>query len=189
MDSVTEHDKRDVATAVTLVMSSTAGRRWVLATAGGPFLPAALGVGSVLTTLLFAGAQSEPGATARLGPSCARAGAAVVLGAARPPDSIWQLDGSPGSTALPTSAAAAAIARDVATYRGVDTATATLAGSRSAPTVHLDVAVETHASVADLRNRITAEALPRLRTALQMDQLPAQLVLRLDAHDGTRRVR
>jgi hypothetical protein len=85
-------------------------------------------------------------------------------------------------------AAAAAIARDVTTYRGVDTATATLAGSRSAPTVHLDVAVETRASVADLRNRITDEVLPRLRTALRMDQLPAQLVLRLDAHDGTRRV-
>jgi hypothetical protein len=107
----------------------------------------------------------------------------------RPPDSIWQLDGSPGSTVLPTAAAAAAIARDVATYRGVDTAAATLAGPRSAPTVHLDVAVETRASVADLRNRITAEALPRLRTALQTDQLPAQLVLRLDARDGTRRVR
>ena len=110
----------------------------------------------------------------------------------RPPESIWQLDGSsttPGSTALPTSAAATAIARDVSAYRGVDTATATLAGARSAPTVHLDVAVETHASVADLRDRITEEALPRLRTALQVDRLPAQLVLRLDAHEGTRRVR
>jgi len=74
-------------------------------------------------------------------------------------------------------------------YRGVDTATATLAGARSAPTVHLDVAVETHAPVADLRDRITDEALPRLRTALRMDRLPAQLVLRLDAHNGTRRVR
>ncbi len=110
----------------------------------------------------------------------------------RPPDSIWHLDRSPtapGSTALPTSAAAAAIAHDITTYRGVDTATATLAGSHSAPTVHLDVAIETRASVADLRHRITTEALPRLRTALQLDQLPAQLVLRLDAHDGTRRVR
>ena len=94
-----------------------------------------------------------------------------------------------GSTALPTSAAAAAIARDVAAYGGVSTATATLAGARSAPTVHLDVAVETHPSVADLRDRITEEALPQLRTALQVDRLPAQLVLRLDAHEGTRRVR
>jgi len=97
----------------------------------------------------------------------------------RPPESIWQLDGSsttPGSTALPTSAAATAIARDVSAYRGVDTATATLAGARSAPTVHLDVAVETHPSVADLRDRITDEALPRLRTALQTYRLPAQLV-------------
>jgi hypothetical protein len=55
--------------------------------------------------------------------------------------------------------------------------------------VHLDVAVETHAPVADLRDRITDEALPRLRTALRMDRLPAQLVLRLDARNGTRRVR
>jgi hypothetical protein len=102
----------------------------------------------------------------------------------RPSGSVWEL----GGTALPTSAAAAAVAHDITAYRGVSAATATLAGPRTAPTLHLDVAVATDASVADLRRRITDEALPRLREALELDDIPAQLVLRLDTHNRTQRV-
>jgi hypothetical protein len=102
----------------------------------------------------------------------------------RPSGGVWEL----GGTALPTSAAAAAVAQDITAYRGVSAATATLSGPPTAPTLHLDVAVATDASVAGLRHRIAAEALPRLRGALELDDLPAQLVLRLDAHDAAQRV-
>lgn len=110
----------------------------------------------------------------------------------RPTGGTWRLGGPgpvSGSTRFPTAAAAAAVAHDIEGYRGTGSVTATVAGTRSAPALLLDVAVETGTSSAELRRRVATHALPRLRTALQLDTLPTQLVLRLDARDRSPRVR
>lgn len=110
----------------------------------------------------------------------------------RPAGGTWQIGdqgtGS-GSATLPTAAAAAALARDIENYRGAGSVTATLTGTPTAPAALLDVAVDSSASATDLRRRIATQALPRLRTALQLEALPTQLVLRLDAQDHDQRVR
>ena len=110
----------------------------------------------------------------------------------RPTGGTWRLGGPgpvSGSTLLPTAAAASAVAHDIEGYRGTGSVTATVAGTRSAPALLLDVTVETGTSIADLRHHIAAHALPRLRTALQLDTLPTRLVLRLDTRDRGPRVR
>jgi hypothetical protein len=62
----------------------------------------------------------------------------------------------------------------------VHKASARLAGSRAQPALHLVVATEDRADISGLRKRIDTEALPRLRHALDIDTLPADLLLRLD---------
>lgn len=59
-------------------------------------------------------------------------------------------------------------------------ATARLSGNRAHPMLHLVVATEDHTDVNELRERIDAEALPRLRQALDLEHLDADLLLRLD---------
>jgi hypothetical protein len=100
----------------------------------------------------------------------------------RPPTRTWRLgtDTSRGTTQLHTDEAAAAIATDIQTYRGVARASATLTGPRAQPELHLLVHTETGTDIAPLRERITTHALPRLRAALELQHLPTDLLLRLD---------
>lgn len=99
-----------------------------------------------------------------------------------PPSRTWRLvtDAGRGVTYLDTSHAAAAIAEDVQTYRGVARATATLTGPRAQPHLRLTVHTETATAINPLRRRITEHALPRLRQALELEHLPTELLLRLD---------
>ena len=99
-----------------------------------------------------------------------------------PASRTWRLvtDAGRGVTYLDTSHAAAAIAQDVATYRGVAKASATLTGPRAQPRLRLTVHTETGTTINPLRQRITEHALPRLRHALELEQLPTELLLRLD---------
>jgi hypothetical protein len=84
-----------------------------------------------------------------------------------------------GTTRMDAAAAAAAVAADVESYTGVDRASAVLSGDRSHPELHLTVATTDDADVRDLRHRIDTHALPRLRQALELDSLPAELLLRV----------
>lgn len=109
----------------------------------------------------------------------------------RPPTRTWRLttDSSRGATHLDTDEAAAAIAADIRAYSGVARASATLTGPRAQPELLLVVHTETGTDIAPLRERINAHALPRLRTALELDHLPAELLLRLDTAAPASRAR
>ena len=100
----------------------------------------------------------------------------------RPPTLIWRLPGSgdTGTTDLAADLAADAVAADIAAYRGVAKAGATLAGPRAQPELHLVVSTEAGTDIGPLRERITTHALPRLRAALELEELPTDLLLRLD---------
>ena len=120
--------------------------------------------------------------------------AAVIVGLAclrwllaqmirRPMTGTWTLtDNNPrqGTTKMAAATAAAPLAAEIETYPGVHKATARLSGSRSQPVLHLEVATQDQADIGGLRDRIDTQALPRLRHALDIDTLPADLLLRLD---------
>lgn len=84
-----------------------------------------------------------------------------------------------GATRLPAKVVAAAVERDVNGLPGVDKATARLLGGRDHPRLLLNVAYSSHADLASLRRHLTEEVLPRVRTALEREKLPAMVRLRL----------
>lgn len=107
----------------------------------------------------------------------------LAQGLRRPRTGTWSLhpDAAGGGTTLPADAAGAAVAADIAGYPGVRKATATLTGTREAPLLQLEVTTEVNTPVGVLRDRIGTHALPRLRTALDLDDVPTSLLLRVDA--------
>lgn len=105
----------------------------------------------------------------------------------RPATGTWSLrqGASGGSTTLPADAAGDAVAADIEGYTGVRKATATLTGTHEAPLLQLEVTTEENTPVGALRDRITAHALPRLCAALDLDDVPTSLLLRVDAARST----
>lgn len=85
-----------------------------------------------------------------------------------------------GTTTIDSDDVADAFAADIETYPGVLSARAALTGPRHRPDLHLEITAGTDVELADLRGRIADHALPRLRSAMDIDGLHADLVLRLD---------
>ncbi|MEU0535774.1 alkaline shock response membrane anchor protein AmaP [Amycolatopsis tolypomycina] len=119
------------------------------------------------------------------------AAVAVVLGllllrwllaqlARKPKSHTWRFESDPhtGRTELAASTAIQPFTAEVATYPGVHAAHATLAGTRENPAVALVLSAEQDGDVAAIRDRIETEALPRLRTALDLDALPSTVEFR-----------
>lgn len=107
----------------------------------------------------------------------------------RPRAVSWRLPGDPdrGVTVLNAGTAAAPVAADIETYDGVRSVTAWLDGPRAEPALYLHVRTEYDADLAALRRRIHEHALPRLRSALELDQLPsAVLITPTGAHTRAR---
>lgn len=104
----------------------------------------------------------------------------------RPPTETWRLPAAPvdgadrGSTTIDSDDVADAFAADIETYPGVLSAAAALTGPRHRPDLHLEITAGTDVDLADLRGRIAEHALPRLRSAMDIEGLRADLVLRLD---------
>jgi hypothetical protein len=82
-----------------------------------------------------------------------------------------------GTTVLPADAATGAITEELESYPSIRSADAALRGSRVEPGLGLAVTAENHADPAMLRGSIEREAIPHLRTALELDTLPT--VMRL----------
>ena len=106
----------------------------------------------------------------------------LAQGLRRPKTGTWTLTDNPrpGTTKIAAHTAAAPLVTEIETYPGVHKASARLSGSHTHPAVHLVVATEDRADISGLRERIDTRALPRLRQALDLDTLPANLLLRLD---------
>lgn len=109
----------------------------------------------------------------------------------RPKTGTWRLpaDSGRGSTHIDTDHAVDAVVADITGYPGVAKASAALTGPRAQPALHLVVHTETGTDVGPLRDRIASHALPRLRHALELDTLPAELLLRLNTTSATSRTR
>jgi hypothetical protein len=91
----------------------------------------------------------------------------------------WRVAANPdrGVTTLPADAAAAPLAADVAAYHGVRGATARLAGPPRTPQLYLHVRTEYDTDLTALRRQIEQHALPRLRGALELDDLPSAILI------------
>jgi hypothetical protein len=91
----------------------------------------------------------------------------------------WRISANPdrGTTMLPADAASAPLAADVAAYPGVHGATARLVGPPRTPQLYLHVRTEYDTDLPALRRRIEQHALPRLRSALELDDLPSAIII------------
>ncbi|WP_020669300.1 alkaline shock response membrane anchor protein AmaP [Amycolatopsis nigrescens] len=129
----------------------------------------------------------------------AAAAVAVVLGllclrwllaqaARKPKTSTWRLERRPeqGSTRLDAAVATQPLAEEIEAYPGVHSVRATLAGAQQSPSLFLAVGAERGADLGELRRRIEGHALPRLRQALDLGELPAAVEFRLTAKTGAR---
>lgn len=100
----------------------------------------------------------------------------------RPPTGLLRLETDPaqGTTRLDGSTAVDPLVEEIENYPGVHRASARLSGTISKPVLHLVIGTEDAADVIILRRRIDTEAIPRLRQALDLPSLPADLTIRLD---------
>lgn len=110
----------------------------------------------------------------------------------RPKIRTWRLPSdqpAQGSTRIDTDVAAVALASEIENYRGVHSATAHLAGTKTTPALHLIISTEAETPLSPLRDHIANQAIPRLRRALELDSLPTELLLRIDTTNPTTTVR
>ncbi|GAA3524585.1 hypothetical protein GCM10022222_03930 [Amycolatopsis ultiminotia] len=124
---------------------------------------------------------------------------AVVLGllclrwllaqfARRPKTQTWHYETDPalGHTELAADAAVAPFTEELRATEGVHAAHATLAGPRTSPALALVVTVDQDGDPRRIRERLTEESLPRLRQALDLDDLPATIEFRFSTARGAR---
>jgi hypothetical protein len=86
-------------------------------------------------------------------------------------------DHTHGTTVLRADAATGAITDELESYPSIRSADAALRGSGVTPGLRLAVTAENRADPAMLRRSIETEAIPHLRTALEMEKIPT--VMRL----------
>ncbi|MFJ7213490.1 alkaline shock response membrane anchor protein AmaP [Amycolatopsis sp. NPDC098790] len=129
----------------------------------------------------------------------AAAAVAVLLGflalrwilaqlARRPPTRTWRFDTDParGRTELAADAAVAPFVAELREYPGVHQARATLTGHRENPALALVVSVDQDGDPVAVRERLAAEGLPRLRQALDLDELPVAIEFRFTTSTAPR---
>lgn len=125
------------------------------------------------------------------------AGGAVVVGllvlrwliaqpVRKPKSHTWRFGQDTGQTTLAASTAVDPFTAEVATYPGVHAAHATLGGTQDAPVLAVVLSAEQDGDLAAIRERITTEGLPRLRQALDLDELPTTIEFRFSAKTGAR---
>jgi hypothetical protein len=90
-----------------------------------------------------------------------------------------EIDRSRGATRLQSSALTGALEDDVTTYHGVNDATARLLGSSREPLLRLDVALDESADIGAIRERLEKQAIPRVRQAASVHDLPVWLRLEI----------
>jgi hypothetical protein len=90
-----------------------------------------------------------------------------------------EVDRSHGITRLMSSAVTTALADEVAAYHGVDDASARILGSPRQPLLRLDVALDDSADIGAVRERVETQAVPRVRQAVSVSDLPIWLRLEI----------
>ena len=91
-----------------------------------------------------------------------------------------------GVTRLDGGLATGPFAEEVAQYPGVESADATLSGTQNAPTLLVTVTAGPEADLTRLRERLADDGVPRLKQALDLDELPTVVEFRFADQPGTR---
>lgn len=91
-----------------------------------------------------------------------------------------------GRTRLAGSALTEAVAEEIETYRGVDSATAYLIGDPDEPELVVTVVLLGDANFAAVRSRIETGAIPHARTAVGDESMPITLNLGVSGHRSAR---
>jgi hypothetical protein len=94
--------------------------------------------------------------------------------------------GPAGRTVLAAGALTDAVAGEIESYRGVDSAQARLIGDSGSPALVVTATLEETADLAALRRRIEGEALAHARSALDNPSLPVRLNLTVTSRRATR---
>ena len=105
-----------------------------------------------------------------------------------PKTHTWRYEQDPakGRTELAASAAIAPFIDEVTAYPGVHAVRATLAGHRQSPALAMVVSAEQDSDLSAIRNQIDTEGLPRLRQALDLDEVPVTIEFRFSTATGAR---
>ncbi|SEP54345.1 alkaline shock response membrane anchor protein AmaP [Amycolatopsis saalfeldensis] len=119
------------------------------------------------------------------------AGAAIVVGlltlrwlaaqlTRKPRSQVWRFEADPaeGTTALAASVAVEPFVAELAACPGVHDAHATLAGPHTAPRLAAVLSVDQDGDLPEIRRELESTVLPRLRQALDLDELPVTLEFR-----------
>jgi hypothetical protein len=111
---------------------------------------------------------------------------ALLLSTDRSGDLPITPDGSAGRTTLTARALTEAVAEEVESYRGVNSARARLLGRPTDPELVVTAALEETADFAALRQRIETAALTYARSAVGNPSMPTQLDLTVTTKRSTR---
>lgn len=96
-----------------------------------------------------------------------------------------RLDGGPdGDTRMPSRVVTRAVEHDVEDTPGIVRAHAALAGSRSRPTLRLDLTADDRADWPRLRQDVAGRIRDDLATSLELDQLPTIVRVRMATQRG-----
>ncbi len=100
----------------------------------------------------------------------------------QPKTGTWSVEADPsaGATRISAQTAVDPFVDEIEGYPGVHRASAKLSGTVSRPMLHVVIGTEDGADINELRRRIDADALVRLRQALDLTSLPSDVLIRLD---------
>lgn len=106
----------------------------------------------------------------------------------RPRSGTWALEegSDTGTTRIDTPVAVGPLIEEIGAYQGVDSVSATLSGPREAPALHLWITAESGADLGEIRDRVEQQGLARLRQALDLEFVTAQIEFRFTAKTGAR---
>ncbi|GAA3872964.1 hypothetical protein GCM10022243_42630 [Saccharothrix violaceirubra] len=103
-----------------------------------------------------------------------------------PKSRTWRFDADAGRTELAASTALAPLLAETGAYPGVHAVRGTLAGTRDTPRVTLVISTGRDGEPGVIRHALVTGGLPRLRRALDVDELPAAVEFRLTDEPGAR---
>lgn len=106
----------------------------------------------------------------------------VQLRVERSPDLQLEADRTHGATTIDTGSLIDSFEDDLAGYPGVARVRGRLTGTIASLQLHLTVDLNEGADPARARRAIIDNALPHLRQALEVDNLPTRITLRSDGH-------
>ncbi|RJQ77730.1 alkaline shock response membrane anchor protein AmaP [Pseudonocardiaceae bacterium YIM PH 21723] len=122
-----------------------------------------------------------------IGLLCLRWLLAQTIAPATPRTHRWRVhEDRSGKTDLEAAKAAEPFAREVQALDGVTGAKAVLGGRRGDPLLSLVVEAEPDADLVAVRRRITDELLPRMRSAVDLDELPTAIEFRVPSAAAAR---